>query len=366
METSIERTDPILDNQPKHHSKGPQRLVYILLAGFGLTIIGFGAHELMISQKPWVAEVSIALGVAIAAPSILSYMYRRYLLDDIKAELDRPAREFKEAAAREIEAVCKEISIRADDRSASFRGEAKAILDEYHKEIALLRSARQAGLRELYSSRREAVGAFLQFLEEEEHNVLVLGSSLLGFLQEPDKEYEDARALLQRRKDKGVRIRFLLTHPMIADLRAEQESRRPKDIGYEILKSLRILLDEWGIEPEDIKLYKGTPTCFGLRTGTAMLLNFYPYMKEAYASPCLIVQKGGYFYDHFDNSHFRAWNSVMAQRVPSRLAELESMLDEFSLQLQRLMELGANIDRDTHSGNISPNQAPAPDGSRRL
>jgi len=209
---------------------------------------------------------------------------------------------------------------------------------EYSKEFFLLKSVREAGLYGIYSTRQDAFASFIKFLIDEPYEILVVGSSLLGVLKLPDKEYEEIRKVLYQRKESGVKVRFLLTHPKIADLRAQQENRSPKGIGIEIIDSLKILINEWKIPREDIRLYQGTPTCFGLRTGKAILLNVYPYMIQAYVSPCLIVLKGGYIYSQFDNSHFRAWTSSMALPVPSNLGELGEQLDVFAKNIQNLMD----------------------------
>ena len=267
---------------------GSQKLAYLLLLIFGVTLIILGAYARYIMKESWIPELCIAGGVALAAPGILSYLYRKYMLDEIKIELQRPAQEFKQEATKIIDTAVTDIA------------------DRYRDEIEFLKSAKSAGIHGVYISRAEAVEKFLPFIEDEKHEILLLGSSLRGLLQEFDSEYEHARQLLKRKKDEGVRLRFLLTHPLIADLRAKQENREFKDIGKEILKSLATLLNEWKIEPEHLKLYLGTPTCFGIKTAKAMLLNTYPYMKEAFASPCLIIKKPGYFYEHFLSSHFKA------------------------------------------------------------
>jgi len=88
-----------------------------------------------------------------------------------------------------------------------------------------------------------------------------------------------------------------------------------------------------------------------------MLLNGYPYTKEAYASPCLIVRKGGYFYDHYDNTHFRAWNSAMAQPVPADLGEVLGRLSDFAAQVRRLMDLGnTELWRNESMGHSGPSE----------
>jgi predicted nucleotidyltransferase len=63
-------------------------------------------------------------------------------------------------------------------------------------------------------------------MEDEKHEIILVGSSLRGLLKESDIEHEYARITLKRRMEDGIRLKFLLTHPVIADLRARQENRR--------------------------------------------------------------------------------------------------------------------------------------------
>ncbi len=276
MEPTVVRSDAVTDNQPQVIQRpSSQKLAYLAIMVVGGISIGAGVYARYLEGLTWLPEVCIAAGVAVMAPGILSYLYRRYMLEEIKIELSEPAREFKDEASRLIQEAIGDVT------------------EGYRHEIALLRAARKAGLDAVFISRNEALEAFMPYLEEEKHDILIVGSSLRGLLQEDDQEYEHARRVLKRRKDEGVRVRFLVTHPRVADLRARQENRDFTDIGTETMDSIEILVDTWGILPKDIKLYMGTPTCFGVKTSRAMLLNPYPFMKEAYASPCWIARKPG-------------------------------------------------------------------------
>ena len=132
------------------------------------------------------------------------------MLEDIKIKLQQPAQEFKETAVTLIEQGVSDIT------------------NAYRAELGLLRAAQQAGLYGVYISRAEAIQAFLPFLDDEKHEIVIIGSSLHGLLQESEIEYENTRTILHRKQGEGVRLRVLLTHPIVADLRARQEDRNFK------------------------------------------------------------------------------------------------------------------------------------------
>lgn len=320
MEPEIVRTDPVLDTRPQPSGSGSQSLVYVLLWAIGIILITLGAYAMWRERQSWLPEVCIALGVAVATPGALSYLYRKYLLEDIKLELQKPAMEFKREAVSMVAQALSEVT-------GTYRGE-----------LHLLRSAQAAGISGVYLSRAEALLAFVPELDAEQHEIMIVGSSLRGLIKDYDNEYALARDTLKRKIREKVRVRVLLTHPVVADLRARQEDRNQKDIGREILDSVRTLCDEWMLDPTSVKLYLGTPTVFGIKTARSMLLNTYPYMKEAVASPCLIVTKPGYMYDRYLDSHFRAFNSAMAVEGPTNSAEMLRELDRYAQQVTTLFD----------------------------
>ena len=331
--------DKALETYPHYrYGKGSQKLVYVLLLALGVVLILLGAYCRHLAAQTWIPELAIAMGVAMAAPAIVSYLYRKYMLEEITIELQKPAQEFKREASRMVAEGVKDIA------------------ECYRREISLLRELEEAGINGVYISRAKGVRAFMPHIEDEKDEILMISSSLRGLLQEVGVEYESARKALQDKMKAGVRLRILLTHPRIADLRARQEGREFGDIGKEILKSLRTLLKDWGVPSADIKLYVGTPTCFGIKTSRAMLLNAYPYMKEAFASPCVIVREGGYYYEHFYSSHFRAWTSGMALPLPDPIDVLERNLDAYADYVRPLVERKDQQDmsRPTINGTAVP------------
>ena len=205
------------------------------------------------------------------------------------------------------------------------------MIEEYRKEIAILCALSDAGVIRPYRRREVALKDFASAIDSETNEITVVGSSLKGLLQMA--EYKEIADKLKFKIQNKVCVKFLLTHPVVADLRAGQEARKFTDIGKEIIASLRIL-KSWNVPPEHTRLYKGTPTCFAVKTRDAMFLNPYPYGANSYDSPCLIVKtseaRPSYFYDAFDQSHFRAWDTDMAEYVKSYEETIDALMGKLN------------------------------------
>jgi len=226
----------------------------------------------------------------------------------------------------------------------------ETILKAYSDEIAVIRSVRQAGLIDISKRRAVALKDFTRIIGEETESIMIIGSSLKGLLQR--EEYREIAEKLKFKLGFSPRpeIRFLLTHPIIADLRAKQEGIAPGQIVKEIIRSLEIL-NEWGVKASNIKLYLGTPTCFAIRTSNAMLLNPYPYMSTSYDSPCLLFEHASssspeslcYFYDEFSARHFGAWEtelSVPITGIKEAIDIFTASMGTYSANINQLLERG--------------------------
>lgn len=219
------------------------------------------------------------------------------------------------------------------------------LLGSYADEIKLLRSVRQAGVTGIFRRREAAIHAFAPYIDEETQEIMVVGSSLKGLFQK--EEYKDISDKIRSKADTGsVKVRFLLTHPVVADFRARQENRRPKDIGQEIIRSLEAL-KEWPQEHCEVRLYLGTPTCFAIKTTHTMLINPYPYVSVSYDSPCLILESSGrrgeaepYFFDEFKSRHFGAWDTDLAVPVKDFnevIARYRGQLDYYAKKVEEIL-----------------------------
>jgi hypothetical protein len=157
--------------------------------------------------------------------------------------------------------VCRTDDLR-DSIPPLIKDRVESILGQYSAEIGLLKSLRHAGITGIFKRREMALAAFARALDEESREIMIIGSSLKGLLQK--EEYKAIANKIKFKADKKLtNVKFLLTHPIVADFRASQENRRPGEIGKEILASLCILRD-WQIPPENVRLYLGTPTCFAI------------------------------------------------------------------------------------------------------
>ena len=214
------------------------------------------------------------------------------------------------------------------------------VLEKYAQQIELLRSIRAAGIVGVFRRRESALKRFARAIDAETQEVFVVGSSLKGLLQ--NNEYRDISEKLRFKHVAGnVRVKFLITHPIVADFRASQEKRSPGEIGLEIIDSLRIL-KSWKVPCENVRLYLGTPTCFAIKTAQEMLVNPYPYGSVSYDFPCLLLESSpdsSYFYDAFNACHFAAWDTKLA--VP--FGDYDTVMHNCETQMMVFKERVADI-----------------------
>ncbi len=226
----------------------------------------------------------------------------------------------------------------------SDRVPSKETIDGYRNEIRTLKLLKDAGVEGVYRNREIAFRRFLSALDAEHDEIMVIGSSLLGLLQKSQYKEVSDKLKFKINSTKTI-VKFLLTHPAVADLRAEQENRKFTHIGDEILKSLEILRD-WGLSPENVKLYKGTPTIFAIKTRKKMLLNPYAYFATAFTSPCIIVEhdpesNSSYFYSEYDNAHFGAWDTNSAEAIHDfnqTISNLRKNLPDYTRRVESILK----------------------------
>jgi hypothetical protein len=226
-------------------------------------------------------------------------------------------------------------------------------LRKYAEEIELLKSVRYAGVTGIFKRREMGIKAFSRAIDEESSAIWIVGSSLKGLLQK--EEYRKIAEKLKFKSDRGlVHLRFLLTHPIVADFRASQENRGETEIGMEIINTLENLKD-WNKDYCQVKLYLGTPTCFALKTSRQMLVNPYPYISVSYDSPCLLLEfstdpssdRPCYFFDEFNSRHFGAWDtdlSIEVKDFQKTINHCRNMLNQYAENVKSFFSQGKNFD----------------------
>ena len=158
------------------------------------------------------------------APSaVFAQLFRVFLFQEIKYELTQP--------------VLNEVR---DRLGPDIKQQIEGMLQEYREEIATLQSLKEAGVIQPCRNREIALKDFARAIDTETREMMIIGSSLKGLLKK-DKYKEIADKIRFKIERGGVTVKFLLTHPVVADLRAGQEGRRSTEIGTEIIESLQIL-----------------------------------------------------------------------------------------------------------------------------
>ncbi len=272
--------------------------ILILLSLLGIALMWIGSKYF--EDGSFGRSFLLGLGTAMAPSSIIGTVLKYFLFQDIRVELTDPL----------ISSVREKVSPLMEETI-------KDTVKEYQKEIGALQQLKCAGITGTYPNRIKALNEFAEEIKFESEEIIIIGSSLEGlFKNKSCKGFLDA--LEAKIVSQSVDIQFLLTHPKFADFRASQEKNEFQEIGKQIINSLRRLQD-WKVPVENVKLFKGTPTCFSIKTSRSMLINPYPYCNVAYNSPCFIItnpeEQSAFMYNAFLDSHFKVWDSPLAESI---------------------------------------------------
>jgi hypothetical protein len=296
-------------------------LLLLLVVGICLIIIGTSLFD----DGTLANVILIGTGISMAPAAIVAALFRVFLFKEVQYQLTQPV--IDDVNQRLAPKIMEQIS---------------ELVAEYHAEIDVLKDLEEAGVIRPYRRRELALKDFASAIDTETDEIMIIGSSLKGLLIK--EKYREIADKLKFKMDNKVRVKFLLTHPVIADLRAGQENRQFTEIGSEIIESLQIL-QKWQVPVEDVRLYKGTPTCFAIKTSSKMLLNPYPYGGVSYDSPCIIVETSAenpsYFYDEFDKSHFSTWETNFSARIYNyndTVSELKQNLKIYADGVEKMLQ----------------------------
>jgi hypothetical protein len=289
----------------------------------GIALIWLGA----LRPDGFARELLVGIGVALGPAALVTILFRVFLIEDVKREFVGP--------------LTKQVRRTLEDTNTAVRDRTFKELDRYREEMLNLDELREGGIVRCYRNRDDALPDFLNRVQEIEGSMIVVGSSLRGLL--PDESCPFAKEIKRR----GDNISFVLMHPVVADLRADQERRRHKEIGQEIIDRLR-LLSKLGVKANHVYLRRGTPTCFGIMTSELMLLNPYPYLSAAMRSPCFLVSRSrlrdreAYIYETYLENHFDVDQTTSTDKLSDLIKtanELEAALGSYGEILERIVNL---------------------------
>jgi hypothetical protein len=239
-----------------------------------------------------------SLGLSLAPAGVVTIILSRYASSITEALL----RETVEATIRErLQEDMKQLSLTVGDgmeKVATTMNDGVAEIERDMQRLSpLFFAAGKLGLENVHLNRNLALDQFAWFLDaeiqkaqrNESARVWIVSSSIKGFL-EATSEHFDGRKMMAQLAYANCNIRIMMTDPKIADLRAKQERRKDGEIPMEVQMNLAYL-KRIGVRRESVRYYSGTPTVFAVATTDRMLLNPYPYQREAFRCFSMIVQQ---------------------------------------------------------------------------
>lgn len=211
--------------------------------------------------------------------------------------------------------------------------EIQTIIQTFSKREDIGKMYDQFGIESVHRTRLDAIEhSFYKIMDQEQQQIDIVGSTIFGLKGHSYATNERIVDLLKsKRRDPKFTIRLLLTHHEILSLRQAQErnEKRPdrwvisKEAvdAVEVLKRAELL--------DSVKFYKGSPTCFTIvcHGEGRMLLNPYPYEREAFNSWSLIIRNiPNSIYNDFLLAHIeKPWTDELL--VESYSSEYQSNLD---------------------------------------
>ncbi len=244
----------------------------------------------------------------------------------------------------ELSAVIKAGRTLSDSMASSLRGVGPEVADTMSKELRELKEGierlgkRQEmaavtdefGLDGVFRNRLDAIEqTFYRVMENERKQIDIVGSTLFGLKGHSWVTSERVVELLRsKRADENFVLRILLTHHKYLSSRQAQErtEKRPDRwvISKEAIDAAEMLRKAELLDY--VRFYQGAPTCFSIvcHGQGRMLLNPYPYEREAFNSWCLAVRNvpTGIYHDFLICHVEKPWvNSLLTEPYSSNYQE---------------------------------------------
>ena len=199
---------------------------------------------------------------------------------------------------------------RVAEHDTAFNELASKIQDITTSNQVLIQTS-QLGLVGIHKNRMDAIEHyFFNVIRDEVNEIDIVGSTIFGLKGYRSASFQKIMEVLEaKHADSAFRLRILLTHWDFIAFRQDQEKTEKNIARYVISKELKDaieLLRAKGMA-KCVKFYKGSPTCFTIiaEGQKQMLINPYPYQREAYNCWCITVRETlGGIYSDFKQAHF--------------------------------------------------------------
>jgi hypothetical protein len=286
-----------MDTKTQSHILLIQRNRELLIWVFIIVGVILAAISFIPSFSTEIQTILRSFGLSLAPAGVVTVVLSRYASSITEALL----RETVETTIRErLQQDMKQLNITVStgmDKVATTVNDGVTQIERDMQRLSpLFFAAGKLGLENVHLNRNLALDQFAWFLDAEiqkaqrsEHaRVWIVSSSIKGFL-EATSEHFDGRKMMAQLAHCNCDIRIMMTDPKVADLRAKQERRKDGEIPMEVQMNLAYL-KRIGVKRESVRFYSGTPTVFAVATTDRMLLNPYPYQREAFRCFSMIVQ----------------------------------------------------------------------------
>lgn len=287
-----------MDTRPQLHILLIKRNRELLIGAFIVVGMLLVAASFIPSFSPELQTILRSLGLSLVPAGVVTVVISRYASNITEALLRETVETtIRDRLQQDMKQLSSTVSTGMEKVATTVNDGVAQIEQDMQRLSPLFFAAGKLGLENVHLNRNLALDQFAWFLDAEIQKVKrgeparvwIVSSSIKGFL-EATSEHFDGRRMMAQLASCNCNIRIMMTDPKVADLRAKQERRKDGEIPMEVQMNLAYL-KRIGVGRESIRFYSGTPTVFAVATTDRMLLNPYPYQREAFRCFSMIIQQ---------------------------------------------------------------------------
>jgi len=217
------------------------------------------------------------------------------------------------------------------------------------EDIEIYNAVKSCGLRSIGSRREVLAKSVLENTVKDGSvkEIIIVGSTLDGLIRRTEWFEQFIRNALKEKKE----LKLMFTHWDYVTHRERQEDRPNGAISQELRHSLSTILG-WGVNRDSIKLVYGAPTAFMVIAGNNMIVNPYPFGREAVTSmaiwlinPNPDIPEGppeSIWRQYYINHYHKPWNSDKPEYQPKDNKDTTKMSyplpEDWETQIDKFIE----------------------------